>query len=185
MYLLLLAGLVASLFVALLQLPGLWLMLLLAGGYIWATGGVHMGLLPLVIMLILAVIAEIAETLASAHGARRAGASRTAMVLSVVGALVGGLFLTIIPIPIVGTLVGVCVGAFMGAAIGELIRGRQAHQIVKSGIGATVGRLLGTLLKLMFGAIMLLIAAITALPTQPKPAAAPAPATATIPQVER
>lgn len=199
-YLLLVGGLLASLFLALLQLPGLWLMLLVTGGYIWATGAEHMGVIPLFVMLMIAIVAEVVETLAAAHGARRAGAGKTAMFLSVVGAVVGGIFLSfIIPVPVLGTLVGVCLGAFMGAAAGEAIRGRDTNQSIKSGVGAVIGRLFGTVAKLSLGSIMLLIAVVAAFPSgsgarprvaAPVPASAPAqsaPATSepTTFQVER
>ncbi len=182
-YLLLLGGLAASLFVALLQLPGLWLMLLLAGGYVWATDGKHMGIGAFIIMLLIAIAAEIIETFAAAHGAKRAGAGKTAMALSIVGAIIGGIFLSfLVPVPVLGTLVGVCLGAFIGAAGGEAIRGGDANQSMKSGLGAAAGRLVGTVVKLGLGFVMVLVAAIAALPIDRGSAGAPpvasAPATA-------
>lgn len=160
-YLLLLVVMGGGLLLAVLQLPGLWLMLAAAGVYAWATAGAFIGVKTMVLLLAIVVVAEVVETLATALGARRAGASKTAMLLSMVGAVVGGIALTLIPVPVLGTLTGVCLGAFGGAMAGELLRGRNAEQSVKSGLGAVIGRLLGTAAKLTLGfAIFIIVAAI-------------------------
>src|SRR4051812_34741140 len=102
-YLLLLALLVAGLFVSILGLPGLWLMVGSAWGYAWLTGiGHYVGWATLWVLLGLAFSAEIAEFAAGSAGAKRAGGSRRAMFGAIVGALIGG-FLLSIPIPVVGT----------------------------------------------------------------------------------
>ena len=153
-----------SLGLAILQLPGLWLMLAFAAGYAWMTHAQLIGPTTLIILFGLALIAEVFETLATASGAKVAGASKTAMVLAMAGAVAGGLFFTLIPIPVISTIVGVCFGAFTGAVLGEKFRGRSDEQSLKSGVGAVVGRLMGTLLKLFFGMAMLLLIVLMAAP---------------------
>lgn len=166
LYFLLLAASVVGLGLALLQLPGIWLIVVFAIGYAWATGGAHMGIAPVLLLIALAIIAEVVESLAAAGGAGKAGSSKTAMALSVVGAMVGGIALTfILPIPIIGTLVGVLLGAFVGAYLGDKMRGRTDEQAARSGVGAAIGRLVGTLIKLGIGAIMIVIVAIAAFPS--------------------
>jgi uncharacterized protein len=160
-------AMVLCLVLALMQLPGLWIMLAAAVGYAWLTHWVFIGPGTLIILGLIALAAEGIETLASAGGARRAGATKTAMGLSILGALVGGVLFTFIPIPIVGTLIGVCLGAFAGAMTGEIIRGRTTEQGARVGIAAALGRLLGTLAKLTLGLAMFLVAALSAIPTHP------------------
>ncbi len=170
------SGMVIGLWLAILQLPGLWLMLAMAAGYSWFTGGAHLGVIGLAVLLILALLAEAMETLMTAFGARKAGASKMAMILSIVGAILGGIFLSVVPIPILSTIIGVCLGAFLGAVVGEFAGGRDTKQSVLSGLGAAAGRLAGTLVKLGFGLVMLLTAAIIAFPWQPVAPAAGAAA---------
>jgi len=153
-----------SLWAALLQLPGLWLMLACAGGYAYLTGSTHLGPRTLGVMLAIVLVAELIETFAAAGGARRAGASKTAMLASVIGAFIGGILFTLLPVPVVGTLLGVCVGAFIGAMAVEVAKGRGHKQSIRSGLGAAAGRLAGTLIKLALGAVVFLIAAVAALP---------------------
>lgn len=159
------------------QLPGLWIMVAFAAAYAWGTHSAFLGPIALVLLLLLALAAEGLETFSTAHGARRNGATRTAMILSLFGAVTGGILLTAIPIPIISTLIGVCLGAFVGALLGELIRGRSPQQGIRAGFGAAIGRLFGTVIKLLFGVVMFLIAAIAALPlassTTPPPPTTP------------
>lgn len=187
----------ATLLLAVVGLPGLWLMLIMAAGYGWATGWDAISPWAIVAMFLLAAVAEVIESMASAMGAKKAGASKRAMILSVVGAIVGGLLLTgLIPVPVIGTIIGLCAGAFAGAVLGEVFKGRDRDQMVKSGIGAAAGRLAGMFIKLGIGSIMLLVLALAALPIWGRggrasalPAAAPipaatVPATATAPVLE-
>jgi uncharacterized protein YqgC (DUF456 family) len=63
-------------------------------------------------------------------------------------ASVGGSRCGLIPIPIVGTLVGAAVGTFAGAAIGELTSADAPRSgALRAALGATVGRLAGTMGK--------------------------------------
>ena len=201
-YLLLIALLVTGLFVNLLGLPGLWLMLASAAGYAWVTGwNRHVGWASLLVLLVLAVIAEVVEFLAGSAGAKNAGGSKRGMIGAIVGGLLGGFFLTfLVPVPILGTLVGVCVGTFLGAWGVELLVGKEMDQSVQIGVGAAKGRLVGTLLKSLFGVAMLMVAAATAVPTgamatspatplpaspSTSPASAPSTAPTTLPDVEQ
>jgi uncharacterized protein YqgC (DUF456 family) len=164
LYILLLVTMAGCLWLALLQLPGIWIMLIATAIYAYLTGGRYIGPWTLTTLAVVALVAETVETLAAAAGARRAGASKTAMLFSIIGAIVGGFTLTFIPIPVVGTLVGVCLGAFLGATLAEVAKGRSRVQSFRSGWGAAAGRLVGTIIKASGGAAMLLIAAIAGLP---------------------
>jgi hypothetical protein len=70
--LVLLTGLLLNLF----GLPGNWLMLLAVAGYAWLTGWRYVGWISLVVLLVVAVAAEVVEFFAAGAGAkRRAGLS--------------------------------------------------------------------------------------------------------------
>ena len=145
-----------------LGLPGTWLMaastMLLAWGQ-WddtrpATDQMF-SVYVLVAVAVLAVIADVVEFYAGMVGARRAGASRRGSVGALVGAIVGGIGATFfIPIPIVGSLIGAVGGAAAGAWLGELTGGREHGAALKSGLGAGVGRLGGTIAKLAVAVVM-------------------------------
>src|SRR5438552_1541785 len=79
-----------------LTLPGTWLMLLVYIGYGILTKWAYVGWKSIVAMFILATVAEIIDTLASGAGAKKAGASRRAMLGAVIGGLLGAIFLTVL-----------------------------------------------------------------------------------------
>src|SRR2546428_4786670 len=100
-YLLLLAILLAGLFIAILGLPGLWLMVASAATYAWLTGGHYIGKWVLITLCALALLSEIVELVASSIGTKKAGGSRRAALGAILGALLGGIFLSFIPIPLI------------------------------------------------------------------------------------
>lgn len=148
----------------LLQLPGLWLMLLAAvmvqafidpGMFAWTTLGISAGI---------TIAAEIAELAAGAVGAKSQGASKRAVWGAVVGGVVGAIGATfLIPIPIIGTLIGAALGSGIAAAGMELtLPGRSGEQAARVATGAAAGRLAASVLKLGFAfanALLLSIAA--------------------------
>ncbi|MFH1747127.1 MAG: DUF456 family protein [Planctomycetota bacterium] len=67
-----------------------------------------------------------------------------------------------IPILILGSLIGTCGGAAIGAWGFELYGGRELRASVKSGVGAGLGRLTGTLGKVVIGAIIWILVAVAA-----------------------
>jgi hypothetical protein len=81
----------------------------------------------------------------------------------VIGAFLGAIFFSVIPIPIVAQIVGACVGAFVGAAIMEFSDKDLSHSL-RVGVGAAKGRFWGIVGKLGVGIVMLIIAAVAALP---------------------
>ncbi len=154
-------------FMNLLGLAGNWLMLgvavlnrllvdtSLAPGYSY---GLLAGL------LLLALCGEGLEFMAGVLGAGKAGGSRRAMVLSVIGGMVGSMFgLTLgnAIIPILGAVIGILLGggfgSLAGAMLGELWKGSNAERRFQVGRSAFWGRILGTLAKTMVGTLMLLL----------------------------
>lgn len=97
--------------------------------------------LGIITLLILAL-----DYLAGAMGARKFGGSRTGMIGSVVGAVVG---------LIVFNVIGLIVGVFAGAVMGELLQGRTTHEAIRSGWGAFLGFVAGSVFKLIMGVSMI------------------------------
>ena len=153
-------------------LPGNWLMLVLAAVFAWAypaEPGPGVSWTVVLVLLGLATLGEGLELTAGMAGAARQGASRRAMALSLGGAFAGsllGAMLLSVFLPVVGTLIGAVVGgaagAFGGAYLGEWWKGREAAERVAVGMGALVGRVLGTLSKLLVGAVMVAVITIAA-----------------------
>lgn len=105
-------------------------------------------------ILALALIGEFIEFVAAALGAQKAGASRRAAVLSLIGSLIGalsGLSLGNLVLPVMGAFIGSLLlgslGALVGTMIGEKWKGKDLSESFQSGRGAFAGRLLGTLGK--------------------------------------
>ena len=165
-YILLLVILLAGLLINVLTLPGLWVMAGAYALYALVTRHQHyVGLPSMITLALLATIAEFVELAASGAGAKKAGASRSAMIGAVVGGILGAIFLTaLIPIPIIGTIIGVCLGAAVGAGGVELAIRRDIGQALRVGSGAFKGRLMGIASKLGIGVVMFLIAVICAFP---------------------
>lgn len=114
--------------------------LLFAGFFLaaWAEDFVYVGFWTLIILGVLAVITYAMDILASLYGARRFGASKRA----IVGALIG---------TVVGIFLGfpaVLFGPFAGAVIGELSHAQGVRHAARAGIGATIGLIIGTAIKI-------------------------------------
>lgn len=113
----------------------------------WAVGGLGA----------LAGLGELLELITGAAGAAKLGASRRSIALSMFGAMMGsiaGAFIGL-PVPIVGPVIaalgGGALGAFAGAYLGETWKGRADLERLSISKAALVGRLLGTVGKLMVG----------------------------------
>jgi len=146
----------ACLTLALLGLPGVWILIggavvvnLADGWWLPEAERPTFSIGVLVAATLLAAIGEAVEFLASAVGAKRGGASRSGIAGALVGALVGSIAGTLlIPIPVVGTLLGAVGGSFLGALLGELHRGATPSESIRPASAAAIGRTLGTLGKL-------------------------------------
>lgn len=164
----LLAVLAAGWVMTLLSLPGNWLMVLVVAIYAWLVPAEWRGDVSwavVLVVLLLAIVGEILETLAVAVGTSRAGGSRRAALLGLCGSLGGGLIgaLVGVPIPVVGPLVGAVLfaaaGAAFGAYVGEAWKGRTADESWKVSQAAFVGRLLGTMAKILAASVIVAIVA--------------------------
>jgi uncharacterized protein len=134
--LLVLAGLAGVLLPALPGLPLVFAGLLLAA---WAGGFEQIHVATVVVLGLLTLVSFAVDFWATAHGARRVGASRKALVGAVFGTFAG---LFVFP-PF-----GLFAGPFVGALLGELLHGRELRQAAKVGFGTWLGIVLAVVLKL-------------------------------------
>ncbi len=101
----------------------------------------------------LTVFVLVLDYVAGAVGAKKFGASTAGVIGSVIGAILGVIFFNII---------GLLVGVFAGAVFGELHHGRTTEEAFRSGWGAFLGFVAGSLFKFviaffMIGVFLLLI----------------------------
>jgi uncharacterized protein YqgC (DUF456 family) len=141
--------LILSLVLIALGLPGLWLMIASAVVYNITTHTDAIGWFSLIVVTILAIIAEIIEFTLSAKYARKFGGSRRAGWGAMLGGMVGA-FMGV-PIPIVGMLIGAFIGSFAGALVGELTTGSSGKDSARVATGALIGRALATAMKMGVG----------------------------------
>lgn len=135
-------GLVGVILPALPGLPLVFLGMLLAA---YADNFVHVGAKPLILLGVLVVISLLVDLLSSLLGAKKAGASRIAIVGAAIGTVAGLFFMPW----------GILLGPFIGALSGELWHGRHLGKAAKVGLGTWLGLLSGTVLKLALAFAML------------------------------
>lgn len=151
-----------------LQLPGNWLIVLLAALAAWLIPEetrFSISWLTVAIVFGSAVVGEVLELAVGTVAAKKRGASRRAVWLALVGGIVGAMSGagggSIVPV--IGTLFGILAGgaggAFVGAYVGETWKGRSEEQAVAVGRAVAIGRTLGVLGKMIVGVAMVLLVA--------------------------
>jgi uncharacterized protein YqgC (DUF456 family) len=160
-YLLLVLAQLAGLALIPFGLPGLWVQVGALAVFAWATGFATVGTYPVVLVVLLALLAETAEFLLAGRYARRYGGGRRAAAGALVGGVAGALLG--IPIPLVGSVVGAMLGSFVGAALLELTTGRGAHPALRAGWGAFLGRVVAMAMKGGLGVVVAVFSLFTAL----------------------
>lgn len=164
--LLLVLVLFIGLVLTLVGMPGNWLMVATAAIYVCfvpTASPVALDWKVVVMLAVLAALGELVELAAGAAGTAKAGGSRRGIVLALVGSVAGALVGIVfgLPIPLVGPLVAALIfaglGAMAGAILGEVWAGKDFDASWQIGKSAFWGRLLGTLGKMFFGAIMLAV----------------------------
>ena len=116
-----------------------WSMNISANTLLWITG--------------LAVIGELLEWIITLVGMKTAGVSRYALMGTIVGAVIGGMALSIVPI--IGTIIGIVHGAVLGAFAMEIYHTHDAQKAWKAAKTALLGRALVSLTKFVLAIIQI------------------------------
>lgn len=140
--LLVVAGLAGTILPVLPGVPLVFVGLLVAA---WIGDFQKIGWPTLIILAALTLLAVAADLVAALFGAKRAGASRLALLGAAIGSIVGLFF----------GLVGIFVLPFVGAVIGELIARQRLGQAARVGFATWLGMLVGALAKLSLAITML------------------------------
>ena len=140
--LLVIVGLLGVVLPALPGLPLVFAGMLVAA---WAGGFEEIGVVTLVVLGLLTAVSFLVDFWATAHGAKRVGASRKALIGAVLGTFAGLFFAPI----------GLFIGPFVGALIGELLHGRELGAAARVGFGTWLGIVMAIVLKLGLAFAML------------------------------
>ena len=127
--------------------PGLPGASLVFGGLLlaaWADGFQSVGAGTIILLAVLTILAFVVDFISGSLGAKRAGASREAVIGAALGTLVGIFF----------GLVGVVFGPFAGAVLGEFMARRNLAQAGRVGVATWVGFILGIGVKLVLAFTM-------------------------------
>jgi len=135
-----------------LGVPGLWIMVAVVAAGL-AAGHVSIGMFLL--LLGLAVAAELAEWVSVDRlGRRYGGTTRTFW-----GALIGGAVGVILgaPVPVAGALLGAFAGALAGAVLATWLESRRLGGSLRAGWGALLGRTIAVGVKVFAGLVILVL----------------------------
>lgn len=140
--LLVIVGLAGTILPALPGVPFVFMGLLVAA---WIGDFQKIGWPTLTLLALLTALAIAADVVATLLGAKRAGASKLALLGAAIGSIVGLFF----------GLIGIFVFPFIGAIAGELIARQRLGQAAKVGFATWLGLLIGALAKLSLAITMI------------------------------
>lgn len=150
-----LAGLISLIF----GLPGTFIILGASVLYGWYGGFSEITVRVIIILVVLALAGELIEFLLGILGSKKYESSNRAIVGSIIFGIIGA----VMGAPFffgIGAVIGAFAGAFAGAILMELSQGKKMDEAIKSGWGAFLGRVAGTISK---GAVGIAMIAITVL----------------------
>ncbi|WP_382171278.1 DUF456 domain-containing protein [Hydrogenophaga luteola] len=110
----------------------------------WIDDFQRVGTATLVVVTVLAALAWVLDYVAGLLGARKAGASRQALLGAAIGTVVG-LFMGV---------VGVLFMPLVGAALGEYLAQKDQTRAVRVGVATWLGIMLGLLAKVVLAFVM-------------------------------
>lgn len=134
-------------------LPGLPLMFLGALAIAYANDFGYMAWWSLGAILVITIFGSVLDYVAGTLGAKFTGASKQALVGSVIGAVVGAL------VSFTGFWVAIFLGPLVGAAIGEYIAKRDLLKAGKVGMATFLGFIAGVIAKIGCAVIIVLVVA--------------------------
>ena len=134
-------GLAGTILPALPGVPLVFMGLLIAA---WIGDFQKIGWPTLTMLALLTALAAAADLLATLFGAKRAGASKLALLGAAIGSVVGLFF----------GLIGILVFPFVGAVAGELFARQRLEHAARVGLATWLGMLFGALAKLSLAITM-------------------------------
>jgi uncharacterized protein YqgC (DUF456 family) len=140
--LIIIAGLAGTVVPALPGVPLVFLGLFVGA---WIGNFETIGWVTIGVLAVLTLIAWIVDFVAGAAGARYLGASSRAFWGATIGAIAGIFF----------GVVGMLLGPFIGAVLGELSGGSNVVQSGRAGLGAWIGMVVATAVKLAIAFLMI------------------------------
>jgi uncharacterized protein YqgC (DUF456 family) len=111
----------------------------------WIDGFNKVGWLPLTVLGVLTALSFVADLVATGAGAKKAGASRQAVIGAAIGTIVGIFF----------GIAGLFIGPFVGAAAGEFLADRDLVKAGRVGYGTLFGLVLGAAMKIALALAMI------------------------------
>lgn len=129
-------------------LPGIWFMTACSAAIaLWCPE--LLSWKAVAVLLVISLISEVVDFIASAAGVKKLGGSRAGAIGSLVGTIIGAIVGTPV-FPVLGTIVGGIVGAGVGAFVCErTIAQRTWRDSAKSSGGAVMGRAVSIAVKLV------------------------------------
>jgi uncharacterized protein len=126
-------------------LPGV--ILVFAGAFVgaWVDDFTKVPVWVIVLLAVLAVIAWVTDYVATLLGAKKAGASKLALLGAAIGTILG----------IFMGLIGVLFMPLVGAALGQYLSEKNSTNAAKVGIATWLGLLVGTVVKIAIVFMML------------------------------
>ena len=140
----------------LLGLPGTWLLVADAFLFRWLQGPDLIDYHTVIILGLMALLAEVLEFLTAVQGARSGPPVRGAAVASIVGAFAGGLAGAPIMFGL-GALPGMAIGAWLAVFIVALTGGATISAASGTALRAMTGRIKGTALKVIIAVAMVAV----------------------------
>jgi len=110
----------------------------------WADGFQNVGAGTIILLAVMTALAFGVDFISSSLGAKRAGASREAVIGAALGTLVGIFF----------GFLGIVFGPFIGAVIGEFLARRNLEQAGRAGAATWLGFIFGIGVKLVLAFAM-------------------------------
>lgn len=111
----------------------------------WVDDFQRVGWLPISILGILTLLSFVADIVATGLGAKKAGASREAVIGAAIGTVIGLFF----------GISGIFAGPFLGAAVGEYRANRDLVKAGKVGYGTLFGLVIAVAMKIALALTMI------------------------------
>jgi hypothetical protein len=115
----------------------------------------EVSLQTLIIMLAIALVAELIEFVFGVYGAKRHGLSNWTTFGFIAGLIAG--VIVGVPVPVFGSVLGLFAGAFLGAFVFAFLEKRDFKKALRAGFAAFVTGITSIFIKLSLAVIMIVV----------------------------